>query len=82
MKRLRCQLVTSARTATSAIFNGKTVGIPALRTFKREDLWTRTAAGPLVCQLYAFLMTLGTKASFDTVKLLFLLFKIIDVNAY
>ncbi len=66
-------------TATSTTLNRKAVCIAALHTFKREDLGTGTATRSLVGEFYGLLMTLGTKPSFDGIKLLFFLFEVIDV---
>ncbi len=70
---------TMSNTTTSATLHRKAICVATLHTFKREDLGTRTTARPLVREFYGLLMTLGTKPAFDSIKLLFFLFEVVDV---
>ena len=68
-----------SNTATSTTLHRKAICVATLHTFKREDLWSRTATRSLVGEFYGLLMTLGAKPSFYSIKLLFFLFEVVDI---
>jgi len=54
--------------------------VPALRTFESEYLRSGAAAASLVGQLHTLLVASGTESALDAVKLLFLLFEVVDIG--
>jgi len=53
--------------------------VSALRTFKRDDFRPGTATRSLVGQFNTLLTAFGAKAAFNRIKLLFFLFKVVDI---
>lgn len=73
-------MTAAAATASTACINGKAVMVTTQFTLESNDLRPATTSRPLVCKQNAFLFALGTKTAIDSIKLLFFLFEIIDVN--
>ena len=66
-------------TTSAAILYGKTIRIATLQTLKGEDLGAGTTARSLIRKFYGSLMALGTKTPFYSIKLLFFLFKVVNI---
>ncbi len=73
--------MTAAATAASTVcVNGEAVVVTAQFTLESNGLRPAAATRSLVCQQNTFLAALWTKTAIDSIKLLFFLFEIIDVN--
>jgi len=78
-KILRCQLAAASASAAATAFYGKTVGIAAGATGKRDDLRAGTAGCALVGKFDGILAAFGAETAVDTLQLLFFLFEIVDI---
>jgi hypothetical protein len=47
-----------------------------------QKLWSGTSCGSLICKLDTVLLASRTEAASYRIKLLFFLFKVVDINCY